>query len=34
MAITQGYAECCTISQIIKNKPKASDMADLIKKTL
>jgi hypothetical protein len=30
MAITQGYAECCTISQIIKNKPKASDMADLI----
>ena len=34
MAITQGYADCCTTTQIIKTKPTASSMVELIKKTL
>lgn len=34
MAIVQNLAECCTISNIIKNKPKASSMTDLIFKNL
>ena len=34
LAITQGYADCCTISQIIKSKPTASSMNSLIQKSL
>ena len=32
MAITQGYADCHTVTQIIKKMPKASGMVELIKK--
>lgn len=34
MAIVQNLAECCTISTIIKTKPKASIMTDLIFKSM
>lgn len=34
LAITQGYADCCTVSQIIKTKPSAASMAALIQKSL
>lgn len=34
MAITQGYASCCTVTQMLKTKPKASDMVELIKKAI
>jgi hypothetical protein len=34
MAIIQNLAECCTISTIIKSKPKASEMVDLIFKNI
>ena len=32
MAITQGYGDCHAVSQIIKSKPKAASMVELIKK--
>lgn len=32
MAMTQGLAECCTITDIIKKAPKASSMVELLKK--
>ena len=34
LSITQGYADCCTISQIIKSKPTASSMVDHIKNNI
>lgn len=34
LAITQGYADCCTISQIIKTTPTAASMSGLIQKSL
>lgn len=34
MAITQGYAECCTVTQIIKSNPTPQSMVELIKKNI
>jgi hypothetical protein len=34
MCITQGYAECCTVTQILKTKPNAAAMVEFIKKNL
>jgi len=34
MAITQNLADCCTIASIIKTKPKASSMVELISKNM
>ena len=34
MAITQNLADCCTIASIIKTKPKAASMVELISKNM
>lgn len=34
LAITQGYADCCTVSQIVKTNPTASSMVTLMQKSL
>jgi hypothetical protein len=34
LSITQGFADCCTVSKLIKSKPSPSSMVELIKKAL
>lgn len=34
LAITQKWADCCTVHKIVKSKPKPKDMVDLLKKAL
>lgn len=34
LAITQKWADCCTITQIVKSKPKPSAMVELLKKAM